>query len=250
MTFEQARLVCGAVAVAVAAFSPVAAAIVPAGASSTFESDADGWKFVDVPGVGNYVDVQAGYPADVVYSATGGNLGGFIAATDPSNLTFFFAAPGKFLGDQSLLYGGTLRYDIKVDPATPAWTGDPDVVLVSNAGVLVYDLGQSDANNPGTSFSSRTIPWTEAGWRVGSINGSAVTQQQFQQVVSNLGSLLIAGEFVASTPGQASTFETASLDNVMLAPVPEPSEAALMALGLAGVMLATRQRMRKAGAGR
>jgi len=244
MNFTRARKMCGALAVTAAAFSPAAMAIVPIGASSTFDTDADGWKFVDVPGVGNYVDVQPGYPADVVYSSTGGNPGGFIAATDPSNLTFFFAAPGKFLGDQSLVYGGTLKYDIKVNPATPEWTGDPDVVLISQAGVLVYDFGQSAAANPGASFSSRTIPWTESGWRIGNINGSAVTQQQFQQVVTSLGSLLIAGEFIASTPGVSSTFETASLDNVMLTPVPEPSAAVLMVLGLVGVTLAARRRKR------
>lgn len=244
MRFTRARTICCALVVTAAAFASPAMAIVPIGAGSSFGIDADGWKFVDVPGVGNYVDVESGYPADVVYSLTGGNPGGFISAKDPSNLTFFFAAPSKFLGDQSLVYGGTLQYDIKVNPATPEWTGDPDVVLISQAGVLVYDFGQSAAVNPGASFSTRTIPWTESGWRVGTINGGAVTQQQFQQVVSNLSSLLVAGEFVASTGGPE-TFETASLDNVMLTPVPEPSEALLMALGLAGVVLAARRRRQR-----
>lgn len=238
----RTRRLCTALAVLALTVAPSAQAIVAVGASSSFDTDADGWTFVDVPGGGNYVNVLAGFPAAVVYAGIGGNPDGFISAKDPSDQTFFFSAPSKFLGNQSLLYGGTLSYDIKVDPASPPWTGDPDVVLTSAAGVLVYDFGQSAANNPGASFSTRTIPWTEAGWRVGSINGGAVTQQQFQQVIASLDRLLIAGEFVASTIGVPSTFETASLDNVTLAPVPEPAEALLMALGLAGVVLAARRR--------
>lgn len=247
MKTHRIRRACGAIAIAATLASPAAMAIVPIGASSTFDTNDDGWKFVDVPGVGNYADVQTGYPASVVYSATGGNPGGYISATDPSNLTFFFAAPAKFLGDQSLVYGGTLKYDIKVDPATPAWTGDPDVVLVSTAGILVYDVGTQAADNPGTSFSTRTIGWTEVGWRVGSITGTAATKTQFQQVIADVDRLMIAGEFVASTPGVAASFETASLDNVMLTPVPEPSEALLMALGLAGVLSSARLRARSTG---
>jgi len=218
-----------------------AAVVAPAAqaASSTFDGGAEGWQLVDVSGGGTYTDVQPGYPVPVMYAAAGGNPGGFISATDPSGLTFFFAAPAQFLGDQSALYGGSLKYDIKVEAVGDPWTGDPDVVLISNAGVLVYDFGTSAANNPGTSFAARTIPWTESGWRVSSINGAAVTEQQFRQVTSSLTGLLIAGEFVASTGGPES-FETASLDNVMLTPVPEPSEALLMALGLAGVLLARR----------
>ena len=239
--YQGIRLSTIAIVVAAALASASASAVVSIEVSSTFDADADGWKFVDVPGVGNYVLIVSG-PSDVAYSATGGSPGGFISAKDPSNNTFFFTAPGKFLADQSAMYGGLLKYDLKLDPATPQWTGDPDVVLISDSGVLVYDIG----NEPGTSFSTRVVPWSEAGWRVGSLSGAQVSAGQFQNVIGNLGALMIAGEFVASTPGLDATFETASLDNVVLTPVPEPSMVMLMSLGVLGIMGAACRRKRPA----
>jgi len=239
--YRGVRLSTGAVVVAAALASASASAVVSIEVSSTFDVDADGWTFVDVPGVGNYTTILSG-PLAVTYSANNGNPGGFISAKDPSNNTFFFTAPGKFLGDQSAMYGGLLKYDLKLDPATPQWTGDPDVVLISDSGVLVYDIG----NEPGSSFSTRVVPWSEAGWRVGSLGGAQVSAGQFQNVIGNLGALMIAGEFVASTPGLDATFETASLDNVVLTPVPEPSIAMLMSLGVLGVIGAACRRKRPA----
>jgi len=217
-------------------------------ASSTFDTGAEGWQLIDVSGEGTYTNVQQGFPQPVVYSATGGNPDGHISATDPSTLTFFFSAPAQFLS-AAAMYGGTLKYDIKVEAVGEPYTNDADVVLVSNAGILVYDFGRSPANNPGTSFTARSILWTETGWLVGSINGLPATQQQFQQVTASLTSLLIAGEFTFSTGGSAS-FETTSLDNVILTPVPEPSEALLMSLGLAGLLLAVRRRKQRVNAAR
>lgn len=226
---------CTAAVVAATTFaSAPASALVSIDVSSTFDTDADGWQFIDVPGnaaqTPNFVTLLGG-PSAVNYVASGGNPGGYISAQDPSNNTFFFTAPGKFLGDQAAMYGGVLKYDIKLDPATPQWTGDPDVVLISDSGVLVYDIG----TEPGATFSNRVVPWSEAGWRVGSLGGAQVSQALFQNVIGNLGALLIAGEFVASTPGVPASFEVASLDNVILTPVPEPSIALLMSLGVIGI---------------
>ncbi len=231
--FRGIRVSAVALVVAAALASSPASAIVSIEVASTFDTDVDSWAFVDVPGVGNYTTILSG-PLAVTYSATGG----FISAKDPSNNTFFFTAPGKFLGDQSAMYGGLLKYDLKLDPATPQWTGDPDVVLISDSGVLVYDIG----NEPGTSFSTRVVPWSEGGWRIGSLGGAQVSAAQFQNVIGHLGALMIGGEFVASTPGSAATFETASLDNVVLTAVPEPSVAVLMSLGLLGIGAACRRK--------
>lgn len=237
--FHGMRWRAAAVLAASIASAP-ASAIVLVGASSTFDTDAEGWQYVDVPGnaasTADFVTLLGG-PSAVNYVASGGNPGGYISAQDPSNNTFFFTAPAPFLGNQSLLYGGALTFDFRVTPATPAWTGDPDVVLISNAGVLVYDIG----TQPGATFTSRVVPWSEAGWRVGSLAGAQVTQTQFQSVIGNLGALLIAGEFIASSPGTAASFEVASLDNVMLTPVPEPSMALLMSLGIVGIGAACRR---------
>lgn len=231
-----------AVIVAATTFaSAPASAIVLVGASSTFDTDAEGWQFVDVPGnaasTADFVTLLGG-PSAVDYVSSGGNPGGYISAQDPSNNTFFFTAPAPFLGNQSLVYGGVLKFDFKVTPATPEWTGDPDVVLISESGVLVYDIG----TQPGAAFSSRVVPWSEAGWRVGSLSGAQATQAQFQNVIGNLGALLIAGEFIASSPGTATSFEVASIDNVMLTPVPEPSAALLMSLGVLGIGAACRRK--------
>lgn len=208
--------------------------------SSTFDADADGWKYVDILGNAAYTDanILENFPADVTYA------GGVISAKDPSSNTFFFNAPGKFLGDKSAYYGGKLTFDVKVDQTDSPWTADSDVVLVSGTTVIVYDF----ANNPGTDFVSRTVTMTEAGWRMDGNGGVAVTAATFQAVLGNLTAVRLLGEFIASN--SATQFETTSLDNVTLAPVPEPSEAMLMAFGIAGLAAVMRRRNRAAGTNR
>lgn len=202
--------------------------------SSTFDADADGWKYVDILGNAAYTDanILSGYPADVTYAS------GAISAKDPSGNTFFFNAPAKFLGDKSAYYGGRLAFDVKVDQVDSPWTADSDVVLVSGSTVIVYDF----ADNPGTSFVSRTVPWTETGWRMNGNGGPAVTTETFQSVIANVTAMRILGEFIVSN--SAAQFETTTLDNVALAPVPEPSEAMLMALGIFGVIASLRRHNR------
>jgi hypothetical protein len=89
--FGAALIACAAVPV------PASAAV-----SSTFDTGDDGWRFVDVPGQAggpNFTTILSG-PSTPIYSASGGNPGGFVSAQDPSDQTFFFDAPAKFLGNQ------------------------------------------------------------------------------------------------------------------------------------------------------
>ena len=211
--------------------------------SSTFDTGDDGWRFVDVPGQAggpNFTTILSG-PSIPIHSASGGNPGGFISAQDPSDQTFFFDAPAKFLGNQSAAYGGSLRFDVKTSPAIPEWTGDPDVLLISGSAVLVFDF----ADNPGTAFVTRTVGLSEGLWRVGGLNGAFATQSELLGVLGNLTALRIRGEYVSSVVGDPSTFELASLDNVVLTPVPEPKIALLMSLGVVAIGYAFSRRPKR-----
>src|SRR5688572_11907373 len=61
--------------------------------SSTFDVDADGWTTTNVV---------------PVFTPAGGNPGGFLLVDNPETTITEMIAPAKFLGDLSLLNGGTL----------------------------------------------------------------------------------------------------------------------------------------------
>lgn len=70
-------------------------------ASSTFDTDADGWTL-------------SGDGINLTWLATGGNPGGHIrGADDERGIGWHFDAPAKFLGDVSSAYGQLLTFDLR-----------------------------------------------------------------------------------------------------------------------------------------
>src|SRR5437867_409844 len=117
-------------------------------AQSTFDSGPDGWGsiFRQYPFVqmgtsttsfSNHVVL--GTNSTAVHQATGGHPGGFMEASDGSNLgDWYWRAPAKFLGDKSRAYGATLSFDLKSDLGTGATTlADHDIIL-SGGGITLY----------------------------------------------------------------------------------------------------------------
>src|SRR6187397_2155721 len=74
--------------------------------TSTFDTDADGWTFLN-----------STTPVTPIHSATGGNPGGFISVTYSANVSFAtqnWIAPAKFLGNHLIRsFGMNLSFDIQ-----------------------------------------------------------------------------------------------------------------------------------------
>lgn len=203
---------------------------------STFGTGADGWTGVtSSSGSPSWPISLAGIPVD--YNSTDGNPGGSIRITDPNNDWTYFRAPSKFLGNLSMFLGGTLSFDQRLvttaDVANEA--NEAEVVLMGGGLVLLHEARSSLP----TAWTSLSVSLTAGNWRVSdTFNGALATQAQVNTVLGNLQELWINAEYY--TP----VVETIGLDNVMLTPVPEPSQAALLlaGAGLLGWRLSRRRR--------
>lgn len=166
---------------------------------SDFSSDAEEWSFV-------------GDGTGVSYVATGGNTGGYIEISDlVQGPTWYFSAPGKFLGDQGGMVGGSLSFDLQQSSTINQYQ-DEEIFLTGGGLTLIYDVGFSD--HPGTTWTSYDIALAEgAGWTVQG-SGDDATLADFQTVLGDLTELLIRGEY-------KSMGDTGGLDNVVLAS-PDP----------------------------
>jgi len=191
------------VAVAVAQAAPV---------ESRFDTDGEGWTVIgDVHGA--------------TWLATEGLPPGcFKAIDDTTGLTWYFVAPAKFLGDQSAAYGDTLSYDLWIS-ARDATPGASPWVSISGGGLRLDWSGAFPTLQQWTHYEATLMP--AGGWMIGD---NPATEAEMQQVLANVTSLQIRGEFMTGA-------DFAYLDNVVL--VPE-AEAAVLLL-LAGVVLLRRR---------
>lgn len=133
---------------------------------------------------------------------TGGFPGGMISGVDDADHTWYFLAPAKYLGDASKLYGGVLSFDIKITPVTMPFTVT-DVRMDTDGFWLAFN----SPFDPGTSWTHYDVPLTEEHWTLNGINGPVASKAQFQQLLANITSLQIRGEF---NTGE----DTGMLDNV------------------------------------
>ena len=192
-----------------------------------FSSNSSGWQLIDLQGSGNYTTVIG--TQGVTY-----NSGGYISATDPSNYSFYFDAPDKYTGNLSAYSGGTLSFDTfyTTKETASAWRDDADIVLTSGSTHLVWQA----ASNPGTDWAHVSVVLgVSQGWKIGSISGSNATAADIANALSNVTALRIRGEYANGL------VETTALDNVVLAPVPEPETWAMLVAGL-GLIGALRRR--------
>lgn len=208
----------------VAALSVVGLALPANAAVSTFDSDDEGWLITgDSTGV------------EPTYEPSGGNPGSYISADDAvQGGVWYFSAPSKFLGDQSATYGGTLSFDLRQSASDNQFDAE-DIRLISGTSKLVY----KQTSNPGTQWTSYDVPLVaNAGW-LWDENGNetAATETQMQNVLGDLDTLEIRGEYREFA-------DVGDLDNVVL--VPEPASLSISLALLASPMLCRGRRHRRA----
>lgn len=175
-------------------------------ATSTFDTDRDGWVVTDLSVDDTHV-VKASYIP--VFIIPGGNPGGYVSITDPSGSAVnYWSAPPKFLGNVASAYNNNLSFDIR-DTVTGVFNVHDDVVLIGGGIALAL------------RFISASDQWTHhdvllaetAGWKKGNGSGPAATAADFHTVLSSLDALYIRGDLYEGT-------DTSGLDNVVLGGVP------------------------------
>ncbi|HMJ70881.1 MAG TPA: gliding motility-associated C-terminal domain-containing protein [Cyclobacteriaceae bacterium] len=177
---------------------------------SDFTSNQDGWT---TPGDAD---------ATIQYSATGGNPAGhvygspyvLILGATTLYVPYYFVAPGKFTGNRSAYYNGTLRYDVQQSTTgTPSQTAE--VAILDNGGVGLYYYPTAPFQPPApaawTTFSVRLNNATGFWKTADSPTGPVATEAQLLNILTSLATLEIRGLY-----RQANV--TTRLDNVTLYP--------------------------------
>lgn len=202
----------------------------PVLASSTFDTDAQGWTAAAVD-AGSW---SVAGPATAAFNGEG-NPGGSLRVADPDSWWTYFVAPAAFLGDKSAAFGGSLSFDSRYVTPGDSNANEADVVLKGAGLTLLRDL-----------TGTLPVTWTHfdvslnasGAWRVGNtFSGAIATDAQILAVLTGLDALWINAEHF--TPVK----EVIALDNVVLAaPVPEPETYAMMLAGLGVLGAAARRR--------
>ena len=144
----------------------------PSYASSTFDSDVDGWV------------LEGDAKPQPELSAAGGDPGGNICGTDlDEGDIWYFVAPQKYLGDASSVFGKRITWALKEDTIFMQLMGR-DVVLQGNGLSLVYDISET----PGTKWHPYSARLDEPGFPV-------ATDEMMKTLLRNVTTLLIRGEY-------------------------------------------------------
>ncbi len=163
-------------------------------AQSTFDDGQDGWSAVSAGAIG------------VTYAATKGNPSGFITIDDGDGDSYW-AAPEKFLGDQSAAYNGVLMFDLKVLNHYTGHEFAASTAVLEGRGITLAFQANYDAEGDWTTY---TLLLNEhAGW-INQATGQAATRADMISVLALLEELLIRGEFMRGLA------DSVGLDNVLL----------------------------------
>lgn len=162
---------------------------------STFDADTDAWTVA-----GN------GAATNPTFLAAGGHPGGFIRSVDSQGgVTAYWQAPAKFLGDRSDSYGAALSFDLRQSATDGQFdAAGRDVRLVGGGISLSYNTPY----NPGTDWTTYSIPLHEVGW-TDVTTALPATEQQMRDALAAVTTILIRAEYRSGA-------DTDDLDNVVL----------------------------------
>jgi len=213
---------------AVALLSVAAAAQAgPAPVQSRFDADTENWR------VANLLSLAA--PSQAASFEAGTQR---ISTNDLFSWTVF-AAPAKFLGNQSAFLGGSLSFELS-DSLKDA-TADifPTLMLQSGANLLAWFGGA-----PGTSLTSYSAVLTASpAWQ--KIIGYEITGLPILAAASNADLSTVLGALQGiyiNADWKTAGNDHAELDNVnLVGVVPEPSAWLMLLAGLAAVAIARRK---------
>ncbi len=197
---------------------------------STFDTDADGWTMVTFAAGGPY-NVNPTAVGGLTWQATGGNPDGYIERNDVEGGAMMFRAPAKFQGDQSIMVGGTISFDIQSDYDDR--TVDSNVVIKGNGLTLV---GQFTNPVQDAGWFSRAVVLDAANFSKDIQGGAVVSDAELLSALTNVSDLFIGGEMHTGFPA-----ETTGIDNVSLEAVPEPATIILLGSGVAAFMARRRK---------
>jgi Ca2+-binding RTX toxin-like protein len=179
--------------------------IVPASAGaatlqSTFDANNDGWTVV-----------QNAASTPATFTATGGNPGGHIQATDSQpddqGLPWYFRSPPAWTGNHLANYGGTFAVDMKHSAASFG----PALIIIDEDGNNLQ-IGFGTAPNP-TTWTHYAAPLTtSAGWTFVNMSGDhPATQADFNDVLSNVNGYVVIGDLDDNNTGGIGRLDNVSL---------------------------------------
>lgn len=165
--------------------------------SNEFSNGPDGWTVRGDAG-GVYVVPE--------YSEDGGVQNGYIYAIDEvTGGVWYFVAPKSYNGNRSDAYGKSLSFSLKQSGLNDQFDRPdaPDIILEGPNFNVVFDT----ENHPGTDWTDYKVEISaEAGWTINTTDGENATEAQIKEVLANLLSFRIRGEFITGP-------DTGSLDN-------------------------------------
>jgi hypothetical protein len=196
---------------------------------SSFDSGTEGWS------IGGFFASSSSPATDFVPS--GGVSGGYLETTDIFGNNAF-RAPSSWLGDQSALFGGRLRFFQRA-VETDGFVSP--VVVLAGAGLRL----QYRDMPPGTEWTPYVVDLMAGGWEIGDGSGDPssrlATDDQIRQVLANL-------DWIAFYADWHTGPDRVGLDEVMIegngenpTEAPEPATVSIVGLG-AMAMIAVRRR--------
>ena len=127
---------------------------------------------------------------------TGGNPDGFIEIKDiVASDTWYWAAPQKFLGDRSHVYGTLLTFDLK-QSALDSQFDARDVILEGGGDILNMRFGSP----PGLDWTSYAVPLDITGGWVDQATGLPASLEEIKHVLGSLTQLQIPRRVSLSVP--------------------------------------------------